>query len=212
MASEHKCLAHGENVEKLVLEVGMHMQAVFAMLRYLKNEQEPRSTSRRFPRTGGFRKSMNAEDWVELNLLMGKMVVNSGRAVSPGSDFGNSSRAVSPGSDLAEVEDDDADGWPAVFAQFFRTQEAAAAPRPSPPPPSPTSTAFYSVAEQEQELWEEQEPLPALGGAGAAELSPLLEEQEPLPIVPHPKTRRLSAVAGRKKDCFDELHAINTYD
>ena len=74
LGNEHRVLLEGECMEKLVLSVGCHVQSVFAMCRYMKQEQESKgeSGSRRFPRTGGFRKTMSAEDWVLMQGFFGE--------------------------------------------------------------------------------------------------------------------------------------------
>ena len=194
-----------DKIDKIVLEAGFHLQAIFSMLRYMKAENSPSDGPRRFARTGGFRKQMSADDWVHMSMILAHL---QGSAVSE----------VGASEDGVALDEEDDDEWPAVSMPSFR--------RP-PRNTSPSPTIFYTELEpiefaEPKATSRTTEPTSTIENAEPHGRPPsrtaephttsrtgkpqsITEQEEPLPIMPKPRKRKQLALDGRKKEWHEFL-------
>jgi hypothetical protein len=67
-----------QDLEKLVYDVANHIQQVFAVFRYIKQEeccQDPEKY-RRFPKTGGIRNKLASSEWAQVGQVLEKLDIN----------------------------------------------------------------------------------------------------------------------------------------
>jgi hypothetical protein len=78
LGSNAVCRGSDQDLEKLVYDVANHIQQIFAVLRYIKQEdccQNP-DQYRRFPKTGGIRHRLASSDWAVVSPILQKLDLN----------------------------------------------------------------------------------------------------------------------------------------
>ena len=77
----HPCLVGpGEDTERLSHDLCNHVQAVLAVMRYLRREESCTSSSSKHSRTNRFRRAAKASHWIELQPILEGMVDTSAAA------------------------------------------------------------------------------------------------------------------------------------
>ena len=70
------CRGDGPCIDTLVHTIATHLQTVMSVVRYIKREEDqPMSGFRSFPRSGGIRKRMTLEEWEALKPVLRAMSV-----------------------------------------------------------------------------------------------------------------------------------------
>ena len=101
-------LADPSEANTLANSITNHVMAHLSMLRHLKVESAcPVSSGRRFPKSGGFRRNMDASEWPMVNGLLSKMEVDNSVSMPAPIEI------PPPGVELDEL------GFPTIFRQIL---------------------------------------------------------------------------------------------